>query len=197
VWISARKAAGILAPVVSGEAQARALLGAGLAGPPLASSSVTLYDEAAVRALAARPTLDLASAAGSAQTASLCPHGLYVARLRRAQRWDLSVGWSEAVQSVAGVPELPPVTAGLLLARIRAWGRLPWVATLCGFVVLGGEITGTRPDPGPGPQQQGDDEGARTFVIEPPGSWFAALAEARMPTGPGGRPWVVWLPPPQ
>jgi len=43
-------------------------------------------------------------------------------------------------------------------------GRLPWVATICGF------------------------------VLESPGEWFAAFDGRRLPSTVGGHSWLLWTP---
>jgi hypothetical protein len=76
---------------------------------------------------------------------------------------------------------MPAMTTTLLEVSVRAIGRLPWVATLHGFVVLGGDLTGIRVD----------DQDVRRFRLEPPGEWFAAWRQRRIALSRGGRPWVI------
>jgi hypothetical protein len=192
MWVTEREAIRLLGDAVVGRAQAEAVLRAGLAGPrhplPGGHTTAVLYDEGAVLELAARPTLDLPSASATTALSQACPHGLYLARLRRATDLDVTQEWERAVAQVATMPAMPAMTAALLDAWVRAWGRLPWIATLCGFVVLGADLTGTVSGTGGVPA-------GRRFVLEPPGPWFAALRGRRLPTGRGGRPWVLWWPP--
>ena len=72
---------------------------------------------------------------------------------------------------------------GLYVARLQ----LPWVATLCGFVVFGAELVGFGEQVEPIPRT--------FFVLRPPGAWFDAIEGRRLPTRPGGRPWYLWTPP--
>lgn len=66
-------------------------------------------------------------------------------------------------------------------------GRLPWVATICGFVLVGADLTGFREDP------SGMGHGT-SFVLESPGEWFAAFDGRRLPTTVGGHSWLLWTP---
>jgi hypothetical protein len=63
--------------------QARELLGAGLAGPPVKTSSAVLYEEAAVDALASWPVLT------DDRVEAACPWGLFVNR-HRLDTWAFS-----------------------------------------------------------------------------------------------------------
>jgi len=179
MWVSGREARRILAPVVSGDAQAKAVLKAGLAGAPLATGRGPLYDEHRVRALAGRAVMD------ESALATVCPLGLYVARLARSVQVDATQPWEVLTRSLGSVPRMPGLTAALLGVRITLSGQLPWVATLCGFVVTGGEIIGRREVPGE----------PSAFVLQRPGTWFAVLEKRRVPTTVGGRPWHLWIPP--
>ena len=60
------------------------------------------------------------------------------------QRVGRSTGYDEhRVREVAARPVLPTMTAAVIGVRHRlAEGRLPWVATVSGLVVFGGEATG-------------------------------------------------------
>src|SRR4051812_50091837 len=87
MWVSGREARRILAPAVSGDAQATAVLQAGLAGAPLTTGRGPLYDERLVRALAGKAVID------EYALAAACPLGLYVARLARAVPGDATQPW--------------------------------------------------------------------------------------------------------
>ena len=78
--------------------------------------------------------------------------------------------------------QVPPLT--YFSPDYRGSVALPWVATLCGFVVHGADLTGFDH------RQDGHD----AFRLEPPGPWFVHLQRRWFPTGRGGRPWVVWDP---
>jgi hypothetical protein len=163
---------------MAGEAQARALLRAGAAGPGVITSAGVLFDGDTVRGLADRPWLD-----DHAQS-DACPDGMYRARLARSTELDLTRPWTEVAASLAVMPRMPPLTAALLGVSLQAAGRLPWVATFHGFVVLGAELTGF--DVG--------GDGATRFRLEPPGEWFTAWRHRRVAVTPGGRPWVIRRP---
>ena len=77
------------------------------------------------------------------------------------------------------------MTAALLAARVRIFGRLPWIATLCGFVVLGADLTGFCVGP----------DGQVGFRLEPPGRWSEVVEGRWFPTGSGGRSWATRDPP--
>jgi hypothetical protein len=102
---------------------------------------------------------------------------------------DVSAGWPDLAARLAPRPRMPDWTAALLGVRMSAWGALPWIATLCGWVVFGADARGFRADGEHG-------ERPASFDLRPPGSWFGALEERRLPTSPGGRPWYLWTPPP-
>jgi hypothetical protein len=159
--ISAREAAFRLHTAVGvTRRQACLLLGAGLAGEAMRTPSATLYDEAAVESLASWTALtdDQADAA--------CPFGLFIAR------------------ADCGVWGFSPWTSVWIHSRIERHGHLPFVSTLCGFVISGGEITRTIPE-----------RGGYRLELRGPGAWYEQFVGHRLPTG-RGRPWVIrgWRP---
>lgn len=182
MWVSGREAVGILTPVVAGAAQARILLRAGLAGHALEVRR-RLYDEGQVRALAERPLVE------ESALPVLCPHGLYIARQPRSVIVDAGSRWEDLTAALGGMPRMPGLTAALLSVRLGVAGRLPWVATICGFVLVGADLTGFCED------RSGAGRGT-TFDLERPGEWFAAFDARRLPTTVGGRPWHLWTPAP-
>jgi hypothetical protein len=164
--VSARHACGLLLEERGiARAQARRLLAAGLAGPGVRGAGAVLYDPIAVQALASRPVLELD------ELAPVCPNGLVVARLDATRRTDAMADWQERAADLSGPWAMPPWTRALLAARIAALGTLPWVATLCGHVVLGCP-TGLMVRRSRG---RGAADGTR---------W----------TGRGGRPCLIWVP---
>lgn len=182
MWVSGREAMRILAPVVSGDAQAKAVLRSGLAGAQVVTDRGALYDEDRVLALARRALVDRAA------LATACPDGLYIARLARSVTVDAGRGWDELTGELGGMPRMPGLTAALLGVRVSVSGRLPWVTTLCGFVVVGAEISGFR-------DVTTDARAGTAFVLERPGDWFSLLEGRRLPSTVGGRPWHLWTPP--
>jgi hypothetical protein len=153
--ISARQAAARLGEVGVTRRQANEVLEAGLAGPPVRTSSAVLYEEEAVDALATWPVLpdDLVDAA--------CPWGLFIAR----QRLDTCLdSWA-----------FSPMTSVWIWSRIERHGHLPFVSTICGFVTDGAEITRTIPLRGGGYQLQ----------LRDPGPWFDGFRERRLLSGRG------------
>ncbi len=175
-----REAVRILTPVVSGDAQAKLLLRSGLAGPAWETGRGPLYDDERVVALARRPVVD------ESLLPALCPYGLYVARLPRGATLDLACPWREIAGQVctalARQRPLTPLGAALASVRIRVAGRLPFVATWLGYVVLAADLVQLGTD---GP------------VLEPPGEWAGVVTGRRMHTARGGRPAYVWTPLPE
>ena len=175
--ISGRQAVRILLTrgAMTGQAQARSLLRAGAAGPGVVTDTGVFFDSDVVKALADRTWLD-----ENAQD-DACPQGAYIARLARTTSIDLTRPWAEVAAQLDRVPTLPIMTAALLGVSVTAAGRLPWVATLHGFVVLGADLTGI---------ESRHDRGTR-FRLEPPGDWFAAWRHRRVAGSRGGRSWVI------
>jgi hypothetical protein len=160
VLISERQAAKRLAAVGVTYRQVREVLRSGIAGEPLCPPGASLHDAAAVDALASWPVVtdELVDAS--------CPWGLFIARQRPAT-------WTETWA-------FSPMTSVWIRSRIERHGHLPFVATLCGFVTGGAEITGTIPVRGGGYQLR----------LRDPGPWFDAFRDHRLLSG-RGRPWVV------
>jgi hypothetical protein len=178
MWVSGREAVRILAPVVAGDAQAKAVLRVGLAGSTLETGRGHLYDDRRLEALLRRPPVD------ATELGAVCPYGLYVARLPRGAALDLSRPWRDVAaqvrEALAGQRSLTPLSSALTSVRTRAFGPLPFVATFVGYVVLTADL------------QRLEDDGP---VLEPPGAWARVVDGRRLPTGRGGRPAYVWTPP--
>jgi hypothetical protein len=79
---------------------------------------------------------------------------------------------------------MPALTTALLGVSLTSAGRLPWIATLHGYVVLGADLTGL----------DSDRDGVTRFRLERPGDWFVAWSGHRLPGSRGGRPWVIRRP---
>lgn len=176
--MSTGQAAALLAEAGVARTQAQILLAAGLAGRGVRCAGAVLYDDGAVTALAARPQ------ATREGLVAACPHGLVIARLDRARKVDVTIGWKPLAAQLSGQPPMPPLTRALLAARMAAYGSLPWVATLCGRVVLGADAVRV---------ELGADGNTR-FTLAPPGEWFAVLIDRALATGRGGRSWMVRTP---
>jgi hypothetical protein len=71
-------------------------------------------------------------------------------------------------------------SGALLGISISQKGPLPYVSTVCGFVVLGGEIVDVT--------SSGNDR--HRLHLAGPGPWFDAWRGCRWPTG-GGREWSL------
>lgn len=185
MFVSARQAAGLLLEQGGiARTQARSLLAAGLAGPGVRGAGAVLYDQTAVQALASRPVLALD------ELTPVCPHGLVVARIDGSRRVEAGAGWEELAADLSVQSGMPPWTRALLAARISAFGSLPWVATLCGHVVLGADALGVYSGLGHGV----DRDGTVTFTLARPRRWFGAVEDVVLRTGRGGRPCLIWIP---
>jgi hypothetical protein len=166
--ISGREAARILLVRggMAGEAQARAILRSGAAGPGIVTGPGVLFEQDLVHALADRPWLDR-----TAQEATN-RFGVYIARLSRTLTVDLTRPWPEIAAQVDRVPPMPVMTRALLELTVRVSTRLSWVAT-----------------------PHGNTPARRSrrsrFRLEPPGGWFESWREHRLDTPRGGRPWLI------
>lgn len=170
--MTGREAAALLSAVLPVREHARLVLGAGLAGEPVRTSAALLYDAAAVHALAERPPVT------ARELARVCPRGLLVARLSRQTSVEVRAPWAETAAVVAVQPCMPPMTAALAGARLRARDGHPWIATLCGYVVLCAEARGLVAE-----------RDRIRFDLSEPGEWADALAGRPLPTR-RGRPWT-------
>lgn len=167
--VSGRQACEVLREVGVGANAARALLASGIAGTPLRTRNVHLFDATLVHAVAQRPTVPWRTVQES------CPAGIFIAR----RQVDLTTPYEEQLESLAGGWEgISPWTWIPISHRISQAGSLPFVATVAGFVAFGAEIVGR--------QTRG------RMLLRRPGDWYGRLAGQRLPTG-SGRPWVVRL----
>ncbi|WP_345529579.1 hypothetical protein [Nocardioides endophyticus] len=167
--VSAREAAVRLSTIGMPRRQAGLALGAGLAGEPLRTSSATLYEAGRIDDLLARPVV------ATGAVFRECPFGLFLDRrvtdVRRLEELGLS-----AVEDLR-----LGVWAGALLGlSIDQDGPLPYVSTVCGFVVLGGEIVDVT----------SGANGRHRLHLTDPGPWFDAWRGHRWPTG-AGREWSL------
>lgn len=167
--ISAREAAARLSAIGMPRRQARLALAAGLAGDPLRTSAATLYDDARVDELVGRPLV----ARGAVFRE--CPSGLFLDR-RAVDLRDLEQRGTAAVEEL----RLGTWGGALLGLSVRHDGPLPYVAAVCGFVVLGADVIDVLPG----------GEGRHRLDLAEPGPWFAAWRGRRFPTGPG-REWSL------
>ena len=178
--ISAREAAGVL-QVHAGlsRERARRVLACGLAGNPERTSAQVLHDRARVQALATRPLVP------EAEIDEACPHGVLWAR--RMLDVTKRAAWQR--EAVARDWTFSGLTRVALQARIgRAGGRFPVVATVCGFVVHGADLTDVV--------VRGTETGyVYDLQLVDPGPWFDRLLDRRVPSTPG-RAWSIrgWEP---
>jgi hypothetical protein len=166
VWQAAR----VLAGVGLNRSRARQVLAAGLAGEPIRTSSALLYDAATVQALVERPVVTWRD------VAAMDLHTLFVAR----GEVDPSLSRPEQVRALSEAWRFELFVDVELAWRVERFGPVAFVATVCGFVVFGAELSRFRPR-----------TLARAGALSEPGPWFGAFRDMRFPTGPG-RPWVLW-----
>jgi hypothetical protein len=121
--ISGREAANRLASAGLSRRQARIVLDAGLAGAPIRSRSVTLYDPSRVDDLVGRGQFR------QEDLPDVCPIGVLVDR--------------RVADASSGLP-LSPWTALHLQVVIQRAGSFPYVATIGGFVVTGADLVGVH-----------------------------------------------------
>jgi hypothetical protein len=171
--ISGREAAGILAGAGLAREQARRLLLAGFAGDGLRTRGSLLYDAANVSRLAEWPIVEASDLAG------VCPDGVF---LQRAWR-GIHVEASHADQLAALRLRwwLSPWARVQLRDGIATRGHFPFVATVSGYVAVGGDIVAL------------DLHGPRDTELRlaEPSDWFSALRGRRYEPGLGG-PWMLW-----
>jgi hypothetical protein len=170
--ISARKASHLLARDGVSPCTALQVLAAGLAGEPIHTSAMDLYEHERVAELAARPSVWWPEAD------QLCRPGFFLSRRSfpaTAQRADQVAALSGEWGSVS------PWRWVVMHHRLTTHGSFPFVATVGGLVVLGADIVETR--------------GCSELVLEEPGAWFRGWQGRWFPTG-RGRPWVLILPAP-
>jgi hypothetical protein len=119
--VTGREAAWLLRDSLPVREHARLILAAGFAGRPMRTSACLLYEEDAVRELAARRPV------GDEEIGESCPHGLYVARLDRTAPLDMTGAWESLAAAVRRQPVVTPITSALLAARVAAYGAsLGW-----------------------------------------------------------------------
>jgi hypothetical protein len=185
VLISSREAAQILSATGLTRDRARRVLLAGFAGEGLRTRGSLLYEDARVRALLEWPVVDYRVLRDT------CTQGVFVARLR----------------DLGSDPNNPPRTDLQLRLQQRQWQLSPWarlemrqvvetqgflplVATVCGFVACGANITAVWP--GRSASGAGRGQGS-TLDLDQPGEWFEEFRNRRLVTGPGSA-WLLWRP---
>ena len=168
--ITGREAAHRLGAAGLTRRQANRVLTAGFAGAPVRSTGAHLYDARRVADLERWPTV------GDDVLDRACPRGIFIAR----RDVDLDTPAATQRETVRADWPISPYTAVLLRSRIEASGSLPFVATVCGFVALGADLTGLV----------ATAHGSYLLELDEPGAWFEPLRGRRIPTGPG-RPWVI------
>lgn len=166
--ITQREAAARLVRFQLSRTSAKRVLAAGLAGEPVRAGGALWYDEDRVRALAERRGLP------RLRILELCPEGLVVIRStvlsvtrpRAEQLACIDIPWDGvALWTRAGIGAALPERS------------YPVVGTVCGFVVVGADLTGFRRD----------EAGVLRTVLDDPGPWFDGLRDRLLPTSQGGR----------
>lgn len=166
----------ILAEADLGRRQARLLLKTGVAGHGKRPGAVVLYEAARVRDLAGWPVLT------PGQIQAACPFGVLVGRFAADRVPDVDDLTDGVLTAARGSWDLPgwPTLFCLAMVTYRQI-RVPFLATMSGFVLAGAEIAGVA------------EAGLR---LEPPGRWFDAVRRHRMPRGQGGQGVRMWWPAP-
>jgi len=183
--ISGRQAAEMLSEIGLGPEPARRALLAGVAGPAQRSRGALLYDGGAVKRLLVDPVDPGALSVD-------CWDGMFVGRVgpRRAapdefRQWrgaDLTAPVAEQRDGVRMYWRIAPLTNFCIARMIERRGFVPFVATVSGFVVVGGDTTGL--------QIAGDGRGV-VMTLTDPTEWFEPLRGGRFVT-PAGGPWAWW-----
>jgi len=181
--VSGREAAAILAGIGLDRESARRALLAGVAGEAQRTRGALLYDEAAVKRLLVDPV-------DPDDLGMDCWDGMFVGRVgpRRAapdehRQWrgaDLTAPVGEQRDGVRMYWQIAPLTNLCIARMVGKRGFVPFVATVSGFVVLGGDITGLT----------GGPHGVALTLAEP-SEWFDPLRGGRFVT-PAGGPWAWW-----
>jgi hypothetical protein len=173
--ITARQASGILQERAGvGRQQSRRILHAGLAGEATAGPACLLYVEARVTSLAERAQAD------QAELLSVSPGGVFVLRLGRGREISTALTWEEAVAALEVQSDLGLMMRLHVRSYLAAFGRLPFVATVCGFPVLTADLVSF--------DAVVDDRVA--LGLEKAGSWRGLLEGRRLSTSPGP-PWLL------
>ena len=175
--VTGRHAADLLSGILPTREHARLVLRAGLAGPAERTSAALFYDQARVIELACRRRVS------RREIEERCPQGVYVARLPRDAPVDVTAGWEDRIRVVGRCPDMPTMSAALLSVQVAAVGVMPWVATLCGVIVLAADAHGLKEAP----------SGGVVFDLRRPAAWAATL-EARLLATRRGRPWAILEP---
>lgn len=163
--ISGRQAAALLEAAGLTRRQSRQLLAAGLAGLPFPTSRAHLYETSRVQELASRAPLT------DVELDNACPGPLFVSR----REVDVLAPRNRQLAAVQSGWDLNVATVIWLRHGIRERGYVPMVAALCGFVVLGAEITDLH-------------RCAKRDValsLREPGAWFDELRDRRVVMGRG------------
>ncbi|KRF12600.1 MULTISPECIES: hypothetical protein [unclassified Nocardioides] len=174
--ISEREATTMLGALGLAREPARRALKAGLAGDALRLRGSLLYRAAAVQALVRPPVPESALPAELQQ-------GCFVARIDPSRVSGL-VTDSERRAAVCDGWRVSAITRLFFRLRAQRVDPMPFLATVSGFVVVGGLVTAAVP--------HRDVAGAeRTrFSLDPPGPWYPSLHGRLVPTPPGG-PWTL------
>lgn len=164
-WVSERGAAEILARDALSRTMSRRVLASGLAGQPVRTSAVSLYDATRVRSLLERPFVDVGR----------LPHPCGRALL------DVRVAATADPADWVRIGNAGAVVRVHLRLLAEQHGFVPTVYTCCGFVLGGGEVTGALALPG-----------TRSLLqVGQPGDWFSSFAGRRLQSG-AGNPWRLW-----
>lgn len=163
--------------------QARRVLIAGLAGPARRYGRASLYQEDHVGALLDRPMCC---------TATLDAVRPFIVRIGRRRSFDVTLPWERQAEVVRCHWYVPRITIVTMAARSPLGpDRQPFVATLGGFVVFGGDVTGSTFDSGQVANLRSRNIPYRSFDLERPGAWYDDLRDTWLPLH-NGAAWTLW-----
>jgi hypothetical protein len=175
VLISAREASRMLHETAAlGRQQSRRVLLSGLAGPSVRAGGSLLYDAERVADLGRWTSADHAALLAA------CRGGVFVLRLGRHTPVSVLDPWAERAAGLRVQADVGFAARLQARAHLAAYDSLPFVATVCGFPVLCGDLASLRGLP--------DDR--VELGLEPAGAWQHVLEARRLVTSPGP-PWLL------
>jgi hypothetical protein len=157
-----------------GRQQSRRVLLAGLAGAGVRTGGVLLYDAERVAGVAGWPAVE--------HTVLLAesPCGVFVARLGPGREVSALATWEQSAAAVRVQADLGFPAWAQAKALLGVGGRLPFVASVCGFPVLLADLVSLR----------GGFGRDLELGLEPAGPWRHLLDQRRLVTAPGP-PWLL------
>lgn len=160
---------------------ARHVLRSGVAGVAQPQPDGSLgYDADAVDALTRWSVLDEED-----DLMEVTPGGIAVARLRQGRPWSPNWSGDQEREVMSGPWPVNILVAVRIEGCVMRDGYFPVIATMCGFVVAGADIT----------ERLALSRDPIRLPLGPPGEWYDRVRHSRWPGGRGGRALQVWFPP--